>query len=117
MIDEQFVLADGSTVDLKSIDPRLTQVPLYRFYRLNELNAADYSNWFGPNIEAVRQSLLSAGFGPEFLASWKLGSANRAGFRAARKEGIQEFRIKTYEGTEFDYNADGTWRVHWHTQK
>jgi tRNA (mo5U34)-methyltransferase len=117
VIDKQFVLADGSTTDLESIDPRLTEIPLYRFYRLNELNPVDYSNWFGGNIEAIRQGLLSAGFEPEVLTSWKNGTASRAAFRARRKEGRQEFRIQTYEGTDFDYAPDGSWRVNWYTHQ
>ena len=117
VIDEQFVLADGSTTTLARIDRRLTKTPIFRFYRLDELNSGDYSNWFGGNIEAIRESLASAGFEPEHLASWKNGPFHRAAFRAKRKEGRQEFRIQTYEGTEFDYAPDGTWRVHWYTHK
>jgi hypothetical protein len=39
-------------VDLKDVDPRLVDVPIYRFYRFNELHPADYSNWFGGNVKA-----------------------------------------------------------------
>ena len=51
VIDHYFVLADGTAVELSSVDPRLVDVPLYRFYRFNELNK-DYSNWFGGNVAA-----------------------------------------------------------------
>jgi tRNA (mo5U34)-methyltransferase len=38
VIDHHFIMDDGSVVELASIDPRLTRVPIYRFYRFNELN-------------------------------------------------------------------------------
>ena len=44
VIDHHFVLDDASVVELKDIDPRLIEVPIYRFYRFNELNKSDYSN-------------------------------------------------------------------------
>jgi len=42
--DNHFALGDGSVTTLKDINPRLLDVPLFRFYRKNELNAADWSN-------------------------------------------------------------------------
>ena len=118
--DGHFTLGDGSAVRLADIDPRLTRVPLYRFYRLNELSADDYSNWFGPNVEAVLQSLQSAGFDPELLATWTpqgrtaCGDGLRAAFRGVKVEGLQEYRCGSYEGTSVEYLPDGTWKVNWH---
>ena len=34
IIDHHFILGDGSVVELKDVDPRLVDVPIYRFYRL-----------------------------------------------------------------------------------
>ena len=87
------VLADGSAVDLKEIDPRLIDVPIYRFYRYNELNKADYSNWFGGNVAAVMESLGSAGFTPQLLGTWR----NRAAFKAVKNPAVpREWEIGSY---------------------
>lgn len=51
--------------------PRLTaKTPLWRQYGAFELHAADQSNWFGPNVQAMIESLESAGFKAEHLATW-----------------------------------------------
>lgn len=63
-----------------------SDVPTWRFYRLNELNN-DYSNWFGPNIAAVRQAFESAGFTTTFLN----GDGGRARFLATVKGEMPEF--------------------------
>jgi hypothetical protein len=110
VIDHHFLLEDGSAVELASIDPRLTQVPIYRFYRFNELNKVDYSNWFGGNVLAVTESLASAGFTPELLGTW----ASRAAFRAVKNPVTpREWEIGSYEGTRFTLHPDGTWTSHW----
>jgi hypothetical protein len=104
------VLADGSVVELKDIDPRLVDVPIYRFYRYNELHKVDYSNWFGGNVAAVMESLGSAGFTPELLGTWD----HRAAFRAVRNPATpREWEIGSYEGTRFTVQPDGTWVSHW----
>jgi tRNA (mo5U34)-methyltransferase len=110
VIDHHFLLEDGAAVELASIDPRLTRVPIYRFYRYNELNKADYSNWFGGNIAAVMESLASAGFTPELLGAW----ASRAAFRAVKNPTLpREWEIGSYEGTHFTVHPDGSWTSHW----
>jgi tRNA (mo5U34)-methyltransferase len=110
VIDHHFVLNDGSVEELASIDPRLTEVPIYRFYRLNELNKVDYSNWFGGNIAAMMESLSSAGFTPELLGTW----SSRAAFRAVKNPATpREWEIGSYEGTRFTLHPDGSWTSHW----
>jgi len=110
VIDHHFVLADGSVVELKDIDKRLVDVPIYRFYRFNELNRSDYSNWFGGNVAAVKDSLASAGFTPQLLGTWR----NRAAFRAVKNPATpREWEIGSYEGTRFTIQADGSWVSHW----
>src|SRR4030095_14712435 len=106
VIDQCVVMPDGSKKSLAQVAPALSNVPIYQFYRLNELSPVDYSNWFGPNMEAIRQSLLSSGFKPTFLDQWGW----RAAFRADKIDGVPEWRKQTYEGMEFEFNQDGTWR-------
>jgi tRNA (mo5U34)-methyltransferase len=110
VIDHHFVLGDNSVVDLKDIDPRLVDVPLYRFYRLNELTSVDYSNWFGGNVAAVTESLLSAGFTPTVLGTW----SSRAAFRAVKNPALpREWEIGSYEGMRFTMAPDDSWTTHW----
>ena len=110
VIDHHLVLADGSVVELKDVDPRLVDVPIYRFYRFNELNKADYSNWFGGNVAAVLESLASSGFTAELLGKWN----HRAAFRAVRNPATpREWEIGSYEGTRFSIQPDGSWISHW----
>ena len=53
------------------------KTPLWRQYGAFELHSEDQSNWFGPNVQAVIESLESAGFVAEHLATW----GERAAFR------------------------------------
>ena len=108
--DNQFVLSDGTVTTLRNIDPRLVDVPLFRFYRKNELNPADWSNWFGGNVAALLDVMSSAGFRAEHLASWN----GRAAFRGVKDPRLpREWEIGSYEGTTFEYNRDGTWTSKW----
>jgi tRNA (mo5U34)-methyltransferase len=110
IIDNHFVLGDGSVVKLKDIDPRLVDVPIYRFYRLNELHPLDYSNWFGGNVKAVSESLESAGFTPTLLGTYD----GRGVFRAVKNPTTpREWEYGSYEGTKFIQNADGSWTSQW----
>jgi tRNA (mo5U34)-methyltransferase len=109
VIDQKFLLADGTATTLTDLDPRLADTPIYRFYRFNELGD-DYSNWFGGNVAAVIESLSSAGFTPELLGTWN----DRAMFKAVKNPATpREWEKGSYEGTRFTFNADGTWTSHW----
>lgn len=109
--DNHFVLKNGEVTTLKDVDPRLLEVPLFRFYRRNELNAVDWSNWFGGNVTALLDLMGSAGFIAEHLASW----SSRATFRGVKDPTIpREWEIGSYEGTHFEHHADGTWTATWH---
>jgi tRNA (mo5U34)-methyltransferase len=78
--------------------PPVRHLPLWKFYRLNELNN-DYSNWFGPNIAAVIEAFESAGFRTRLSAV----AGNRATFQAVVKEGIPEFlSIASHERNSYD---------------
>jgi tRNA (mo5U34)-methyltransferase len=73
-------------------------VPLWKFYRLNELNR-DYSNWFDPNIAAVIQAFESAGFSTELVSS----GGERGRFHAVVQEGMPEFlNIPCDESDKYD---------------
>jgi tRNA (mo5U34)-methyltransferase len=76
---------------LSSIDPRLSETPIWQFYQFDELNQ-DSSNWFGPNLCALVAALESAGFKVQHSESW--------GHRAAvwsRKFERQFHKLRTYE--------------------
>jgi tRNA (mo5U34)-methyltransferase len=109
--DNHFVLGDGTVTTLKAIDPRLVQVPLFRFYRTNELNSVDWSNWFGGNVAAILDVMGSSGFTAEHLDSW----LSRGSFRGIKNPTTpRECERGSYEGTGFKYNQDGTWTATWH---
>jgi tRNA (mo5U34)-methyltransferase len=109
--DRHFILGDGTITDLASIDPRLTETPLFRFYRRNELNSGDWSNWFGGNVAAILDCLGSAGFDAKLLATW----SSRAAFYAKKIPTLpREWERGSYEGLKFIYQHEGTWSVIWH---
>jgi tRNA (mo5U34)-methyltransferase len=96
-MDEHLVLSEGKAVPLRKIDKRLQQIPLYRFYRKDELVPGDFSNWFSPNAKAIEEGLWSAGFEPTLLGIWD----RRVAFRAKKIAGHQEYvKFPTYEGYE-----------------
>jgi tRNA (mo5U34)-methyltransferase len=99
-LDRRLLLPDGTSVAPAAIDPRLADIALYQFYRNDELNPGDFSNWFALNRRAIEDGLWSAGFRPEYLADWD----DRIAFRATRLPGTPEYQQQTYEGL--------TWRVH-----
>src|SRR5438046_173367 len=92
---DNFVLLDGGRVTtLEAMDARLPDIPLYRFYRTDELNG-DVSNWFAPNRRAIEDGLWSAGFAPEHLSEWH----DRIVYRGWSVPGIPEYlQAGTYEG-------------------
>lgn len=106
-MDNRLVLADQNAVSLAAIDPRLMDIPLYRFFRHDELNPGDFSNWFSPNRRAVEDALWSAGFRPEFLATW----GDRIAYKAPRLENIPEYLLQTYEGRQWVKASDGTFSL------
>jgi tRNA (mo5U34)-methyltransferase len=109
--DNHFVLGDGTITTLKKIDRRLVDTPLFRFYRTNELNRVDWSNWFGGNSAAILECLRSAGFSnATLLHSW----SSRGAFSARKNPTLpREWEFGSYEGTKFEYKPDGTWTVVW----
>jgi tRNA (mo5U34)-methyltransferase len=103
-LDNCVLLDDGQATTLERIDPRLSRIPLYRFYPANELNG-DYSNWFSPNRCAIEGGLRTAGFEPTLLSEW----GDRIAYKAEKIEGVPEYLQETYEG-KFVRGADGVVR-------
>lgn len=58
---------DGRGLVLAELNPVLSDIPLMEFFRKDELNG-DASNWFSPNLAAVRGFLSSSGFDPLHIA-------------------------------------------------
>jgi SAM-dependent methyltransferase len=102
-LDNRLVLSDGSTVSLSEIDQRLTNISLFQFYRGDELHTGDFSNWFAPNRCSVEETLWSAGFHPEFLATWN----DRVAYKAVKLPGTPEYQKQTYRGLAWMQSPDG----------
>ncbi len=103
-LDKCVLLPAGNSCELAAIDPRLTDIALYQFYRNDELIPDDFSNWFAPNRRAIEDGLRSAGFQPEFLAAW----GDRIAFKATKVPGIPEYRRETYDGLKWQVRLDGS---------
>jgi tRNA (mo5U34)-methyltransferase len=82
VIDHRFLEGGRDLQELASYHPALTEVPLWQFYKSNEM-AGDYSNWFGPNIRAVLDAFESAGLPAELMGTW----GDRAAFQASPGRG------------------------------
>jgi tRNA (mo5U34)-methyltransferase len=104
-LDNRLILEGGHTVPLASIDPRLSRIGLFQFYREDQLGG-DFSNWFAPNRRAIEDSLWSAGFRPEFLEAWN----DRVAYRALRMPGRPEYQLDSYEGLQVETGPDGSER-------
>ena len=91
VIDQRFLAEGKDFQPLSSYHSALTQVPLWQFYKSNELSD-DYSNWFGPNIQAVLGAFESAGFNASLISEW----GDRAAFQAVT--GGADTMGQSYEG-------------------
>lgn len=77
LIDEYFLLPDGSTTTLDALDPRLKDVPLWQFYPGDSLNG-DYTNAFAPNRRALEAALQEAQFRVDDFRIVSMGGYARA---------------------------------------
>jgi len=77
VIDHRFIEGGRDLQELASYHPALPEIPLWQFYKTNELEG-DYSNWFGPNIRAVLDAFESAGLPAQLTGAW----GDRATFQA-----------------------------------
>jgi len=91
-LDEYLVTSDNVFTSLESIHPLLTQTALLQYYRNDELNPGDFSNWFSPNQKALDDILFSAGFEPHLLSKW----GNRILYKAVKSEGTPEYKLSEH---------------------
>jgi tRNA (mo5U34)-methyltransferase len=67
---------------------------MYRFFRLDEGAPGDFSVWFAPNARAIQDSLISAGFEPQHIATY----GDRTLYKARRTKAEPEFcQLRTHE--------------------
>ncbi len=86
-----------SRVALESVAPLLLDVPLWQFYRRDEMDG-DRSNWFGPTAKAVLEAFESAGFAMTLLKNW-----GRATFHGRVRAGLPEFlHLECTEADHYD---------------
>ena len=77
LIDEYFLLPDGSTTTLDALSPLLKNVPLWQFYPGDALNG-DYTNAFAPNRRALEAALQEAQFRVDDVRIVSMGGYARA---------------------------------------
>jgi tRNA (mo5U34)-methyltransferase len=72
------------------------KTPIWRQYKEYELHPEDQSNWFGPNVAAVVESMETAGFAAQHLASCEFGT--RSAFLGTAIPVPARLTDATYEG-------------------
>ena len=96
-LDDYVVLNDATVDTLNKIDPALEETSLLQFYRMDELNPGDFSNWFSFSRKALEDLLVSAGFQINTVEMW----GSRIAVHATKLDGEPEYmKIKTYEAGE-----------------
>jgi tRNA (mo5U34)-methyltransferase len=101
MIDEYFVLPDGSVTSLDAVNPILKDIPLWQAYPRDTLNG-DFTNCSAPNRCALQVALEEAQFRVDEIRVVSMGGY-------ARASAITDDRISEYqrldgrlESTPFD---------------
>jgi len=77
MIDEYFLLPDGSTTKLDDVSSILATVPLWQAYPRDTLNG-DFTNCFAPNKRALIAALEETQFRVETVTTVSMGGYARA---------------------------------------
>lgn len=77
LIDEYFLLPDGSTTTLDAVNPLLKDVPLWQAYPGDTLNG-DFTNCFAPNRRALEVALQEAQFRVDEVRVVSMGGYARA---------------------------------------
>jgi tRNA (mo5U34)-methyltransferase len=77
MIDEYFLLPDGTVSTLDAVNPLLKTVPLWQSYPGGSLNG-DFTNCFAPNRRALEVALEEAQFRVEQTQTVSMGGYVRA---------------------------------------
>jgi tRNA (mo5U34)-methyltransferase len=89
MIDEYFLLPDGSVTTLEALNPLLKNVPLWQAYPADTLNG-DFTNCFAPNHRALMVALEESQFKVEATATVSMGGY-------ARATAIENDRVAKYQ--------------------
>ena len=77
LIDEYFVLPDGSVTTLDAVNPLLKNVPLWQAYPGDTLNG-DFTNCSAPNRRALEAALQEAQFRVDGFRIVSMGGYARA---------------------------------------
>jgi tRNA (mo5U34)-methyltransferase len=101
LIDEYFLLPDGTVTTLDELNPALKDVPIWQAYPGDSLNG-DSTNCFAPNLRGLEVALEEAQFRVE--ASLALPGAGYARATAINDERISKFQSLDgrLHGTPFD---------------
>ena len=89
MIDEYFLLPDGTVTSLEAVNLILKSVPLWQMYPGDSLNG-DFTNCFAPNQRALEVALQEAQFRVDVLRTVSMGGY-------ARAVAIQDERVAKYQ--------------------
>ena len=89
MIDEYFLLPDGTVTTLKDVNPLLENVPLWQAYPADTLNG-DFTNCFAPNRKALESALEEAQFRVDAQCTVSMGGY-------ARATAIEDERVAKYQ--------------------
>jgi tRNA (mo5U34)-methyltransferase len=104
MIDEYFLLPDGTVTTLAAVNPILTNVPLWQAYPGDSLNG-DFTNCFAPNLKALVTALEESRFSAQATKTVSMGGYAHAvavdDDRTARYQRL-DGRLET---TPFDPNV------------
>jgi tRNA (mo5U34)-methyltransferase len=101
LIDEYFLLPDGTTTTLDALDPRLKDVPLWQFYPGDSLNG-DYTNAFAPNRRALEAALQEAQFRVDDFRIVSMGGYARAAAVVDERTAKYQRLDSRLETTPFD---------------
>jgi tRNA (mo5U34)-methyltransferase len=104
MIDEYFLLPDGTVTTLDAVHPLLKNVPLWQAYPVDSLNG-DYTNCSAPNSRALAVALTEAQFEVAELRTVSMGGYARAVAIADEKAAKYQRLDGRLETSEFDPNV------------
>jgi len=101
LIDEYFLLPDGTTTTLDALNPILKNVPLWQFYPGDSLNG-DYTNEFAPNRRALEPALAEAQFRVDDFRVVSMGGYARAAAIVDERTAKYQRLDARLETTQFD---------------
>lgn len=101
LIDEYFLLPDGSVTSLDALNPVLREVPLWQAYPRDSLNG-DYTNCFAPNMRGLQAALEEAQFRVEQSRIVSMGGYARASAVTDERTAKYQRLDVRLESTPFD---------------